>query len=128
MPGREERETSEKTGRPLEGLPVIRRGVAGNDFGGENRFGERAALGVCCKAGQKWSRSSSLWGHDRRADTHGGVAESTAGRVGGQGKHRGVLDCPARGAGSARFASAAGGYPAAGASAGAGQKIGPERL
>src|SRR5215831_5418452 len=38
MPGREERETSEKTGRPLEGLPVIRRGVAGIDLGGEQHW------------------------------------------------------------------------------------------
>src|SRR6201987_975973 len=38
MPGREERETSEKTGRPLEGLPVIRRGVAGIDLGSEQHW------------------------------------------------------------------------------------------
>src|SRR6202030_3364011 len=68
------------------------------------------------------------WGNDRRTVTHGGVAESTAGRVGGDGKHRSVLDCPARGAGSARSATAAGRYSAADASAGTGQKIGPDRL
>src|SRR5215831_14458646 len=38
MPGREERETSEKTGRQLEGLPVIRRGVAGIDLGSEQHW------------------------------------------------------------------------------------------
>ena len=38
MPGREERETSEKTGRQLEGLPVIRRSVAGIDLGSEQHW------------------------------------------------------------------------------------------
>src|SRR5262249_42768972 len=109
MPAREERETSDKGRRQLEGLPVIRRSVAGM------RLGERAALGVRSNAGQKRSGSSQLWGNDRRTDTHGGVAESTAGRVGGDGKHRRVLDCPARGAGRARSAGAAGGYTATGA-------------
>jgi len=38
MPGREERETSEKSRRQLEGLPVIRRGVAGIDLGSEQHW------------------------------------------------------------------------------------------
>ena len=38
MPGREERESSEKNGRQLEGLPVIRRGVAGIDLGSEQHW------------------------------------------------------------------------------------------
>src|SRR5499425_1949492 len=38
MPGREERDTWEKTGRQLEGLPVIRRGVAGIDLGSEQHW------------------------------------------------------------------------------------------
>jgi transposase len=38
MPGREERETSEKSRRQLEGLPVIRQGVAGIDLGSEQHW------------------------------------------------------------------------------------------
>ena len=38
MPGSEERETSEKTGRQLEGLSVIGRGVAGIDLGSEQHW------------------------------------------------------------------------------------------
>jgi len=38
MPGREERETWEKSRRQLEGLPVIRRGVAGIDLGSEQHW------------------------------------------------------------------------------------------
>ena len=38
MPGREDRETSEKSRRQLEGLPVIRRGVAGIDLGSEQHW------------------------------------------------------------------------------------------
>jgi hypothetical protein len=73
-------------------------------------------------------RKSQLRGDDARIDRHGGVAESATGRVGGDGEHRGVLDCTARSVGSARSAIAAGGYTATGAGAGAGQKDGPDRL
>src|SRR5215475_5622848 len=38
MPGREERETSEKSRRQLEGLPIVRRGVAGIDLGSEQHW------------------------------------------------------------------------------------------
>jgi len=38
MPGREEREPSEKSRRQLEGLPVIRRSVAGIDLGSEQHW------------------------------------------------------------------------------------------
>ena len=38
MPGREEREPSEKSSRQLEGLPVIRRSVAGIDLGSEQHW------------------------------------------------------------------------------------------
>src|SRR5580692_12606672 len=38
MPGREERETSEKSTRQLEGLPVVRRNVAGIDLGSEQHW------------------------------------------------------------------------------------------
>src|ERR1700723_714639 len=78
--------------------------------------------------GGERSRNRQLRGDDGGTDTHGGVAESTAGRVGGIRKHRSVLDCPARGAGRARFASAAGGYTATGAGARAGQKDRPDGL
>src|SRR5215469_15133852 len=38
MPGREERETWDKSSRQLEGLPVIRRSVAGIDLGSERHW------------------------------------------------------------------------------------------
>ena len=38
MPRREERETWEKSSRQLEGLPVIRRSVAGIDLGSERHW------------------------------------------------------------------------------------------
>lgn len=38
MPGREERDTSDKSRRQLEGLPVIRRRVAGIDLGSEQHW------------------------------------------------------------------------------------------
>src|ERR1700674_359052 len=38
MPGREERETSEKSRQQLEGLPVLRRNVAGIDLGSEQHW------------------------------------------------------------------------------------------
>src|ERR1700722_27267 len=44
--------------------------------------------------GGERSRNRQLRGDDGGTDTHGGVAESTAGRVGGIRKHRRGLDCP----------------------------------
>src|SRR5579864_7639769 len=38
MPGREERETSDSSRRQLQGLPVIRRNVAGIDLGNERHW------------------------------------------------------------------------------------------
>jgi transposase len=38
MPGREERETSDRSTRPIEGLPVIRASVAGIDLGSERHW------------------------------------------------------------------------------------------
>src|SRR5499425_3801711 len=57
MPGREERETSEKTGRPLEGLPVIRRRMAGIDLGSE----------------QHWVCAPTADGNGREIGTFGGT-------------------------------------------------------
>src|SRR5258708_38464941 len=56
MPGREERETSENSkGRQLEGLPVIRRGVAGIDLGSEQHW-------VCAPTLDRSSREVARFG------------------------------------------------------------------
>src|SRR6202162_5741528 len=55
MPGREERETSEKSRRQLEGLPVIRRGVAGIDLGSEQHW-------VCAPALDRSGREVARFG------------------------------------------------------------------
>src|SRR5579863_4147791 len=122
MRRRKERETSARITRPLEGLPVIRASVAGIDLGSERHW-------VCAATRDRSAREvARLWGNDRRAATHGGVAEDPAGRVGGDGKHRGLLDCSARGVRRTGVTVAAGGYPAAGKGTGAGQKDRSDRL
>src|SRR5436305_4857446 len=78
--------------------------------------------------GWEWSRNRQLRSDDAGTATHGGVAESATGRVGGDGEHGGVLDCPARSSRSARFAGAAGGYTATGRGAGTRPKNRPHGL
>jgi hypothetical protein len=122
MPGREERETSDSSRRQLQGLPVIRRNVAGIDLGSERH----------------WMCAPTLEGSDREVTSFGATTgelirmaewrkarqvESVAMESTG-----GLLDCPTRGAGSARSAGAAGGHTTADAGAGTGQEIGPDRL
>src|SRR5579864_9399529 len=55
MPGREERETSDSSRRQLQGLPVIRRNVAGIDLGSERH----------------WVCAPTLEGNDREVTSFG---------------------------------------------------------
>src|SRR5580698_4627902 len=73
-------------------------------------------------------RNHQLRGDDTGIDTHGGVAEGAPCRVGGDGEHRSLLDCTARGVGSPRVASTTGRYAATSAGAGTRQKDGSDRL
>src|SRR6516164_198139 len=122
MPERNDRESGESNRRQLQGLPVIRRNVAGVDLGSER------SLGVRSDAGWERSRNRPLRSDDAGIAAPGGVAESTSGRVGGDGKYGSLLDCSARGVRSARFASLAGGYATTGAGTGAGQEDRSQRL
>src|SRR6516162_9131253 len=121
MPERNDRESGESNRRQLQGLPVIRRNVAGVDLGSERHW-------VCAPTQDGNGREIASFSNDAGIAAPGGVAESTSGRVGGDGKYGSLLDCSARGVRSARFASLAGGYTATGASAGAGQENRSQRL
>src|SRR6516225_1347841 len=122
MPERNDRESGESNRRQLQGLPVIRRNVAGVDLGSER------SLGVRSDAGWERSRNRQLRSDDAGIAAPGGVAESTSGRVGGNGKYGSLLDCSARDVRRTRLASLSGGYTATGASAGAGQENRSQRL
>jgi hypothetical protein len=89
MPGREERETSEKSRRQLEGLPVIRRGVAGIDLGSEQHWGCAPTLD---RSGREVTRLGATTAElIRMAEwLKARQVESVA-----MEKHRRVLDCPA---------------------------------
>ena len=78
--------------------------------------------------GWERSRNRQLRGDHGGIDSYGGVAESATGRVGGDGEHRSLLDCSARGVGSVRSGSAARGSTATGAGARARQKDRPDGL
>jgi transposase len=55
MPGREERETSDRSTRPIEGLPVIRASVAGIDLGSERHW-------VCAATRDRSAREVASFG------------------------------------------------------------------
>jgi transposase len=55
MPGREERETSDRSTRPIEGLPVIRASVAGIDLGSERHW-------VCAATRDRSARDVASFG------------------------------------------------------------------
>jgi len=55
MPGREERETSDRSTRPIEGLPVIRASVAGIDLGSERHW-------VCAPTRDRSAREVASFG------------------------------------------------------------------
>ena len=55
MPGREERETSDRSTRPIEGLPVIRASVAGIDLGSEQHW-------VCAATRDRSAREVASFG------------------------------------------------------------------
>src|SRR6516165_966304 len=120
MPKRNDRESGESNRRQLQGLPVIRRNVAGVDLGSERHW-------VCGPTQDGNGREIARFGATTPELLR--LAEwLKAGRVGGDGKYGSLLDCSARGVRSARFASLAGGYTATGASAGAGQENRSQRL
>ena len=114
MTGKHEIEGSEGNRRQLQGLPAIRR---------ERGFGIRSAgasaTGYALRPRRERSRNRQLRG-ERRRNYDTCMAEwlkNASGRIGGDGEHRSLLDCSARGVGSARSASAASGYTATGAGA-----------
>src|SRR5436309_9374555 len=77
---------------------------------------------MCSDSGWKGARNRQFRSDDPGVDSHGGVAESAAGGIGGDGEHRGLLDRSARSVGGAGPADAAGERPAVSASTGTGQE------
>src|SRR5215831_9572074 len=78
--------------------------------------------------GWKGSRNCQLRSDDAGVAAHGSLAESAAGGIGGDGEHRGLLDCSARGVGGAGLAGAAGEHSPVSAGTGAEQKKRPHGL
>src|SRR6516162_3991553 len=87
-----------------------------------------SGTGCALRRRMERSRNRQLQSNDAGIAAPGGVAESTSGRVGGDGEHGSLLDCSPRGVRSARFASLSGGYATTGAGTGAGQENRSQRL